>query len=88
MNAKWVYSDKVKDHFMNPRNLMREEDESGFDGIGHTGNIKCGDEMMVYIKVDPANLTNDLSRYELPNQHIHQILILKDQLYWHLFVNL
>ena len=42
---------------MNPRNLMREEDESGFDGIGHTGNIKCGDEMMVYIKVDPANLT-------------------------------
>lgn len=57
MSSKWVYSDKVKDHFMNPRNLMREDDESGFDGIGHTGNIKCGDEMMVYIKVDPATQT-------------------------------
>ncbi|PKN48318.1 MAG: iron-sulfur cluster assembly scaffold protein, partial [Deltaproteobacteria bacterium HGW-Deltaproteobacteria-20] len=55
--AKWTYSDKVKDHFMNPRNILREDNEADFHGIGQTGNIKCGDEMIVYIKVDPANLT-------------------------------
>lgn len=56
MAGKWTYSDKVKDHFMNPRNILRDEDEADFDGIGHTGNVKCGDEMMVYIKVDPKTL--------------------------------
>jgi nitrogen fixation NifU-like protein/NifU-like protein len=55
--AKWTYSDKVKDHFMNPRNILREDNEAEYHGIGQTGNIKCGDEMMVYIKVDPENLT-------------------------------
>ena len=55
--AKWTYSDKVKDHFMNPRNILREDNEAEYHGIGLTGNIKCGDEMMVYIKVDPATLT-------------------------------
>ena len=57
MAGKWTYSDKVKDHFMNPRNILREDNEADFHGIGHTGNIKCGDEMIVYIKVDPADLT-------------------------------
>ena len=48
----WVYSEKVKDHFMNPRNIL--EDEEGFeaDGRGITGSVKCGDEMLVVIKVD------------------------------------
>jgi len=55
--AKWTYSDKVKDHFMNPRNILREDNEADFHGIGQTGNIKCGDEMIVYIKVDPDKLT-------------------------------
>ncbi|SFM12312.1 nitrogen fixation protein NifU/NifU-like protein [Desulfomicrobium norvegicum] len=55
--SKWTYSDKVKDHFMNPRNILREDNEADFHGIGQTGNIKCGDEMIVYIKVDPADLT-------------------------------
>ena len=55
--TKWTYSDKVKDHFMNPRNILREDNEAEYHGIGLTGNIKCGDEMMVYIKVDPATLT-------------------------------
>ena len=41
---------------MNPRNILREDNEADFHGIGQTGNIKCGDEMIVYIKVDPANL--------------------------------
>lgn len=54
MNAdvNWVYTDKAKDHFINPRNIL--EDEAGYqdDGKGIAGNIKCGDQMMVVIKVD------------------------------------
>ncbi len=50
---KWVYTDKVKDHFMNPRNVVEEEEDTWpFDGKGVVGNIKCGDEMAFYIQVD------------------------------------
>ena len=45
-----LYSDKVMDHFRNPRNLGKMEDA---DGIGEVGNAKCGDSMRMYIKVDP-----------------------------------
>lgn len=45
-----LYSDKVMDHFQNPRNVGRMEDA---DGIGEVGNAKCGDIMRMYIKVDP-----------------------------------
>lgn len=48
----WVYSEKVKDHFMNPRNVLEDEDSFDADGRGLTGNIKCGDEMLVVIQVD------------------------------------
>ena len=46
-----LYSDKVMDHFQNPRNVGKMEDA---DGIGEVGNAKCGDIMRMYIKVDPA----------------------------------
>lgn len=54
MNAPntWAYTDKVKDHFMNPRNVLEDEDGYPADGKGVVGNIKCGDEMMVVIWVD------------------------------------
>ncbi|GAB1481684.1 iron-sulfur cluster assembly scaffold protein [Treponema sp.] len=54
--TNWLYSDVVKDHFMNPRNVLME-DESSFpsDGKGLTGNIKCGDQMLILLKV-----TNDV----------------------------
>ena len=54
MNAPntWAYTDKVKDHFVNPRNVLEDEDEYPADGKGVVGNIKCGDEMMVVIRVD------------------------------------
>ncbi len=54
MNAQagWIYSDKVKDHFMNPRNVLGDEKDFGYDAKGMTGNIKCGDQMIVYISVD------------------------------------
>jgi nitrogen fixation NifU-like protein len=48
----WLYTDKVKDHFMHPHNLLLDEKEFQEDGRGVTGNIKCGDEMVVMIKVD------------------------------------
>ncbi|MBI4706430.1 MAG: iron-sulfur cluster assembly scaffold protein [Candidatus Omnitrophica bacterium] len=51
-SINWLYTDKVKDHFMHPRNVLM--DESGFeaDAKGIIGNIKCGDEMLIFIKVD------------------------------------
>jgi nitrogen fixation NifU-like protein len=49
---RWVYSDKAKEHFINPRNVLEDEKNYQADGRGTVGNIKCGDEMMVVIKVD------------------------------------
>ena len=44
-----LYSDKVMDHFRNPRNLGTLENA---DGIGEVGNAKCGDIMKIYLKID------------------------------------
>ena len=54
MNKKteWVYSDIAKEHFLNPRNILTDEDGFKDDGKGLVGNIKCGDQMIVAIKVD------------------------------------
>lgn len=50
----WAYSETVKDHFFNPQNLMLEEvDESQYNGIGRVGSPACGDEMKMWLKVDP-----------------------------------
>jgi nitrogen fixation NifU-like protein len=43
-----VYSDKVMDHFTNPRNVGEIADP---DGVGKVGNPQCGDVMWLYIKV-------------------------------------
>jgi nitrogen fixation NifU-like protein len=51
MSAGWAYTEKVKDHFMNPRNVLKD-DHYPDDGRGTVGNIQCGDEMMVVIQVD------------------------------------
>lgn len=48
----WAYTEKVKEHFMNPRNVLEEEASFGDDGKGMVGNIKCGDQMLMAIKVD------------------------------------
>ena len=44
-----LYSEKVMDHFTNPRNLGKMDDA---DGVGEVGNAKCGDIMKIYIKVE------------------------------------
>jgi nitrogen fixation NifU-like protein len=48
-----VYSEKVMEHFMNPRNVGEIEDA---DGIGEVGNPVCGDMMSFYIKVKDNRL--------------------------------
>ena len=50
-----LYSDKVMDHFQNPRNVGKIEDA---DGIGEVGNAKCGDIMRMYIKVSDGVITD------------------------------
>ena len=44
-----LYSEKVMDHFKNPRNVGIIEDASG---IGEVGNAKCGDIMKIYLKIE------------------------------------
>ena len=49
------YSEKVMEHFRNPRNVGEIENP---DGIGHVGNPVCGDIMELYIKVDNGIITD------------------------------
>ena len=57
--SDWLYSDTVKDHFTNPRNVLLE-DESSFasNARGQTGNIKCGDQMLMLLKIDNDVITD------------------------------
>lgn len=52
----WVYSETVKDHFFNPRNILmdKENGKQSFvaDGVGTSGSPECGDVLTVWIKVD------------------------------------
>jgi len=50
-----LYSEKVMDHFLHPRNVGVIEDA---DGIGEVGNAKCGDIMKIYLKIDDDIITD------------------------------
>ncbi len=50
-----MYSDKVMDHFNNPRNVG---EIAGADGVGQVGNPSCGDIMKIFIKVDDNRITD------------------------------
>ncbi len=50
-----IYSEKVMEHFMNPRNVGEIEDA---DGVGQVGNPVCGDIMAIYIKVKDDVITD------------------------------
>jgi nitrogen fixation NifU-like protein len=49
------YTEKVKDHFFNPRNVGEIKDA---DGVGTVGNPKCGDVMTIYIKVKDEKIAD------------------------------
>ncbi len=55
-----LYSEKVFDHFRSPRNLGEIKDA---DGIGEVGNLKCGDIMRIYLKVDDKGIITDCKFY-------------------------
>ena len=50
-----LYSEKVMDHFTNPRNVGEIENA---DGVGEVGNAKCGDIMKIYLKIDDGIITD------------------------------
>ena len=50
-----LYSEKVMDHFRNPRNVGVIENA---DGIGEVGNARCGDIMKIYLKIDNDIVTD------------------------------
>ncbi len=52
----WEYTDKVKDHFLNPRNVGVLEDA---DGVGEVGSITCGDALTFYFKLDENGKIKD-----------------------------
>ena len=50
-----LYSEKVMDHFMHPRNVGVIENA---DGIGEVGNAKCGDIMKIYLKIENETIVD------------------------------
>ena len=52
----WDYTDKVKDHFFNPRNVGKIEDP---DGIGEEGSLACGDSLTLTFKLDENKCIKD-----------------------------
>ena len=50
-----LYSEKVMDHFRNPRNVGVIENA---DGVGEVGNAKCGDIMRIYLKIDDGVISD------------------------------
>lgn len=53
----WEYTDKVMDHFLNPRNVGEIEDP---DGVGEVGSLACGDALKLMFKLDPNGRIADV----------------------------
>ncbi len=49
----WDYTDKVKDHFLNPRNVGKMEDP---DAVGEVGSLACGDALRLYLKIEDEKI--------------------------------
>ena len=55
----WVYSEKVKEHFTDPKNIL-EDPEYAEDGKGMVGSMACGDQMLVLIRVGDDDRITDI----------------------------
>ena len=73
-----MYSEKVMDHFSNPRNMGEIENASG---VGTVGNAKCGDIMRIYLDIDENHVIRECSPAALfseRNQNKRNIIFLSD----------
>ncbi|HBG49356.1 MAG TPA: Fe-S cluster assembly protein NifU [Cyanobacteria bacterium UBA9971] len=52
----WEYTDKVKEHYKNPKNVGAIEDA---DAIGEAGSLSCGDALKIYLKIDADGIVTD-----------------------------
>ena len=69
--SNMLYSEKVMDHFRNPRNLGTIENA---DAVGEVGNAKCGDIMKMYLKIDDGIITDVKFKYiRLRLGYCHQL---------------
>ena len=86
-----IYSEKVMDHFRNPRNVGVIENA---DGIGEVGNAKCGDIMKIYLKIEndivedvkfetfgcgSAIASSSMATELIKGRHIHDVLKLTNK---------
>lgn len=52
----WFYTEIVKEHFFHPKNFLEETaDMNSFNAVGKVGSPACGDELRVWMRVDPSN---------------------------------
>lgn len=57
--SEWLYSDVVKEHFMHPKNVLEEAEASWpCDGRGIVGNMKCGDQMLILLRIKDSIITD------------------------------
>lgn len=54
----WLYSDIVKEHFINPKNVFNPNDGFEHNAEGLTGNIKCGDQMLFMLRIENDVITD------------------------------
>ena len=53
----WFYSEKVKEHFLKPKNFLKDKKEvKNYNGHGKAGNMKCGDLMEMWILVEKGKI--------------------------------
>lgn len=79
--TEWVYTDLVKEHFLNPRNfLMGDESKYPHDAEGIVGNPICGDQMLMMIQVEEREQAKNTSRGSAKGENIRgkKIRIIKD----------
>lgn len=56
-DGDWVYSERVKEHFINPKNLLLDEANYKYDAKGEVGSVQCGDQMAMYLQIDAEKET-------------------------------